>query len=553
MSLKGSGSEKSKKGFMSGILLLSLSTLFVKIIGLAYKIPMMSLLGAEGMGYFNSAYEIYALLCVISTAGLPVALSMLISAADERGSCADISGIYRVGISVFLVLGAAGTLFMLALSPEISELIGNPDARASLMAIAPSLLFVCVASAVRGYFQGLCNMTPTAVSQLIEALGKLLFGAAFAYLALDRGASLPTSAAFAILGISIGCATSALYLLVARSSEERRRRVRGLSQKKRITLSSKKEKIVVKLFKIAIPITLGSALLGLTRIVDMALIMRRLQDVGYTASAASAVYGSYTTLAVPVFALIPSLITPVSLALVPRLSAAIEQGSRTSQSDIVNSSMRLTVLFAIPASMGIAVYSENILSMLFRGESEAVALAAPLLSMLAVSVLFSCIISTSNAVLQSYMKVSKPIISMAIGSAVKIVSAYILIGIPELEVSGAPISTLLCNLTVTAINLYYVNKYVPREERGEGIYLRPFLASCAMMLCSFAAYLLLLSTGADRLVAFLLSLLVALAAYAVFSLLFGAVSEADILMLPAGERIAAAIKRLGFWKKEKIK
>ena len=150
---------------MSGVIVLSLSTLIVKVIGLAYKIPMMSLLGAEGMGYFNSAYEIYALLCVISTAGLPVALSMLISAAAERGARRQTKKIYRTAMWTFVVLGALGCLFMTLFAEKLSLFIENPDATASIVAIAPALFFVCVASAVRGYFQGFCRMSPTAISQ----------------------------------------------------------------------------------------------------------------------------------------------------------------------------------------------------------------------------------------------------------------------------------------------------------------------------------------------------------------------------------------------------
>lgn len=536
--------EKSGRGFMSGVLVLSISTFAVKLIGLAYKIPMMALLGAEGMGYFNSAYEIYALLCVISTAGLPVALSMLVSACAENKNYIKMARVYRTAMTIFTLLGALGTAFMLVFAGRLSALIENPDALWSIAAIAPALLCVCVASAVRGYFQGLCRMSPTAISQLIEALGKLILGVFFARIALDAGYGLPIASALAIVGISVGTLMSALYLLALKFFHNRKTGdIRFLS-----SCEDRGEKIAAKLFKIAIPITLSSAVLGVTRIIDMALIMRRLQDIGYSTAGANAVYGSYTTLAVPVFGLIPSLIAPVALALVPRLSAHIERGSLEGQSSIVSSSLRITALFAIPASAGIALYARNILELLFANESEAISTAAPLLALLGISILFASLITTTNAILQSYMKTSKPIISMAIGAAVKVVSAYILIGIPSVGVYGAPISTLLCNITVTTLNMYFVSRYAPQGDGVFKIYVRPFAAACVMMIASFAIYSLLLSVIESRSVAFIAAMAAAVAVYGVFTFLFGAVSEEDILMMPFGERIISMIKRIGLFR-----
>ena len=535
--------KKNGKGFVSGVLMLSLSTFIVKVIGLAYKIPMMSLLGAQGMGYFNSAYEIYALLCVISTAGLPVALSILISADAEGGRWRRIERIYRTAMTLFGIIGGAGSLFMLLFAERISAFIENTNAAGCIIAIAPALLFVCVASAVRGYFQGLCRMTPTAVSQLIEAMGKLILGVSFARLAIDRGYGIPVASAFAVVGLSLGTLLSAVYLLILKAISNKR-----LSKEIQDSCGVGELNILGTLVRIAVPITLSSAVLGVTRVIDMALIMRRLQDIGYTSVGANSVYGAYTTLAVPIFGLVPSLITPISLALVPRLSSAIEKGSAAAQSEVVSSSLRMTVLLSMPASVGVAVYSRPILELLFSSQREAIDTSAPLLSLLGISILFSCVITTANAILQSYRQTSKPIISMALGALVKVVSAYLLIGVPSIGVWGAPISTLLCNITVTAIDVYYICKYVPRVESIVDLYARPLGASLAMMVISFAVFASISYLTEATTVAFIAALLAAVAAYFVLALLFGAVRREDILMLPFGEKIALIIENLGFWR-----
>lgn len=519
--------KKIGNGFLSGVFILSVSTVIVKVIGLACKIPLISLLGAEGMGYFNSALEIHALLCVISTAGLPVALSMLVSACQERNDGVGIRKIWRTALALFLLLGGVGALILSCFAPAISKGVGNPDAAASVAAIAPSLLFVCFASAVRGYFQGFGHMTPTAISQLIEALGKLIFGVLFAYFALDSGTSLPLAAAYSVFGITLGTALSALYLLISKA----RNRRYNIEVSKPQILPRKEQKTVSTLLKIAFPITVSSAVLSVTRMIDMSLILRRLSDIGVSSSRANEIFGSYTTLALPVFSLVPSLITPIALSLVPQLSAAIEKRSSDGQGRVLSDSMRLTVLFAIPSSMGIALYARPILSILFSGQYEAIDIAAPLLSILGGSVLFSCVITTTNAILQSYRKTVLPIISMAVGSAVKIVSAYILIGIEDIGVYGAPISTFLCNVCITAMNLYFISGVF----KGDGIlkiWGRPFVASLGGILLSLAAYIPLTSLLGSETLGFMIVLPIALIGYFAFAVLTRAITKDDLLLLP---------------------
>ena len=515
-------------GFMSGVLVLSFSTVLVKIIGLAVKIPMLSILGAVGMGYFNSAVEIYSLLCTVSTAGLPVALSMLISTRREQGDIAAVQRVYKNAKMLFLVIGVCGSGVMLIFPGEIAGLIGNSQAVPSIIAIAPAVLLICMASAVRGYFQGFENMVPTAVSQLIEAMGKLLLGVGFGYIALKMGAELPVVAGASVLGLTLGILISTLYLSCKKIKDRRFVNVKT----KNIAKGSGD---IGQLLKIALPITFSSAILSLCRIIDMALILRRLQETGMSEASANGIYGAYTTLAVPVFALVPSLITPISLSLVPRLSSAIESGDLDGQLDVSNRAQRLTVLLSMPASMGIALYSTQILSLLFSGQEGAVSVAAPLLSVLGISVLFSGMITTTNAILQSYRQTVRPIVSMAIGSAVKILAAYLLIGVPKIGVYGAPISTLLCNFTVTTVNLIFLERRIPNGSKGSGIWQllgRPFLASVCAIFTSYSVYLVTLRISDSQSASFLLALMVAVAAYAVFVILFRAVRSEDISEIP---------------------
>lgn len=534
------------KGFMSGFLTLSLSTLVVKIIGLAFKIPMLSFLGTEGMGYFNSAYEIYALLCVIATAGLPVALSMMVSAARARGDGEEIKRVYRAARGMFLLLGVCGTAIMLALAEPLARIIGNPDAKAAIVAIAPALTFICFASTVRGYCQGFEQMTPTAVSQLIEALCKLGAGILFAVIAIKRGYGIPTVAAFAVLGITLGTLLSLLYLLFAKRGK---RYAVSLTQGQEAT-STRGAPVWRKLLGIALPITLGSAVIGLTRIIDMALIMRRLQDTGVSVAESNRIYGAYTTLAVPVFSLIPALIAPVSMALVPQLTSCLERGDAQGQRTAVENSVRITVLLALPASLGLVGFARPILQLLFSGQTEAVEVSAPLLSALGASVIFSCLMTTTNAVLQAYRKVYLPVISMAIGVLVKLVASYFLIGIEGIGPMGAPVGSLLCNLCATALNLYFMSSAPSCRLSVGKVLFKPLGAS---FLAVGTAMVIYAKLGGQM--QSVLSLAIAIAAavvlYLAVSIVSGAVRREDIELLPGGEVLMRYIEK-GINRKRKI-
>lgn len=527
--------ESGGKRFISGVFVLSFSTLIVKVIGLAFKIPMLSILGMEGMGYFNSAYEIYAMLCVVSTAGLPVALSILVSAARAREDVLAIKGIYRSALRIFFIFGALGSAFMILFAKKLAMSIGNDEAYYCIMAIAPALFFICLASAVRGYCQGFEEMKPTAISQLIEAIAKLVLGIIFALAAIRKGYPVPTVAAFAVLGITVGTFLSLCYLMIAR---------RKVNKKIIVSLSgdinTKKEENAKTLLKIALPITLGSAVISLTRILDMAFIMRRLQDIGISSFRSNEIYGAYTTLALPIFGLIPSLITPVSMALIPELTGFIERKSLKGQIISVERAIRLTTLFAMPASLAVTVFSRQILSLLFKGQNDAIDIAAPLLSLLGASVLFSCLITTTNAILQAYRCVKLPIFSMSVGVAVKAITSYFLLGSRWVGVYGAPIGNLACNVTVVLLNFALMFRYAGNTAMAINLgrsFVKPFFASVISIGGAFASYSLLAEKLFSETAAFCIAVAIAVILYCLLVFLLGIMDREDLKMFPIFNKI----------------
>ena len=441
--------KEKRSSFLSGVFLLSCSAVLVKLTGLLTKIPMLHLLGAQGMGYYNTAYEVYAALFVLSSAGLPVALSILVSRA-ERGR----RRILRCAMYLFAAMGGIGCMILWLFADPISARIGNAGAGACMRALAPAVLFVCLSCGIRGYYQGLGDMRPTAISQVIESVGKTVFGVLFAFCARGAGAPRAQISAAGAWGLSVGTLLALIFLMVRISIDFARERT--IAQEYITDRESHKrppQAILRPLCAIAVPITVSAGITPLIRLLDMVLILRRLQGCGYTEEMTGSLYGIYSTLVIPLYSLLPMLIGSFALPLVPGITYARERGDLQTEREIVSTSLRLTCLLGLPASMGLSVFAEPILSLLFGGNrtDSAVMQAYPLLQVLGISVLGGCLVTVLGAMLQAYGCHKVPLYAMLVGAAVKLSVSWVLLGMPSVGMLGVPISTFLCHLTVILV------------------------------------------------------------------------------------------------------
>jgi stage V sporulation protein B len=447
--------QKNDK-YLGGVALLSVSTLICKIIGLMFKIPMISYVGIEGMAYFSSAYNIYMMLNSLSAAGLPVALSIMISKNVTVGNRNNTNKVFKTALMIFAILGLIGSVALYFGADFYSSLIGIPNTAPAVRAISPTLFLICLSSAIRGYFQGHEIMTPTAVSQLIESFGKLFLGVGFAVLVLQSGAGTTDGAAAAIFGLSVGVLISVLYLTLRLFVFSRSRKL--VSAHKDGGKTDSIAQIIKTLLVISLPITLSSTITSLTSLADTGLITNRLTDVGMTSEGAVLLYSSYSNLAVPLFNLVPALVAPIAISVVPALTGAITSANEEDSKRIFNTSWKLCLALSVPAAAGLAVFSHQILSAVYPGEQGAIEYAAPLLSVLAVAVVFASLTTVTNAVLQAHGKQVLPIVSMSAGAVVKIAAEYLLVG-SSLRIYGAPISTVLCTFVISLLNLYFILRH----------------------------------------------------------------------------------------------
>lgn len=541
MNKKPTQMRKSTKLFFSGALILTLSNIIIKIIGMLFKVPMNHFIGDTGMGYYGSAYTIYTFLYMISTAGLPVAVSILISDARAKCRLKQIKRILNITLMLFFAIGFIGTCLMIFGSGILSDFVlkASPT-KWAIIAIAPTLFFICISSAFRGYFQGYQQMLPTAVSQLLEAVSKLAIGIGLAIYAKNQGYPDHVVAAYAVVGLTIGAGLGMVFLCISKvffnESKYNQEFLEVNSENYNVDPSSS---ILKQLAKIALPITISASVMSLTNLIDMVIVQRLLQSIGMSQEEATTIYGNYTTLAVPMFNLPPVLIYPISYSIIPLLSIAKGQGDKARSRNIMESSLRIAVLVGVPCGFGLSALSAPILSLLYTPGS--VVMAAPLLRLLAPSTMFVCILSITNAILQSSGYAKKPVISMLAGAVVKILTNFILIRF--IGMASTPISTFVCYLTVTCLNFWFVYKYTGLIPNIKKVFLKPFAAGLICAGTAFGIYELLSIYSSSKIITFL-SIAVAGIVYLISIFLIKAVTIDDILLMPKGEKIAKIFKKL---------
>ena len=534
---------KTKSRFFGGVLALTVGNLFVKVVGLVLKIPLHNILGGAGMAYYNNAYDIYAWLFTIATTGLPIAVSMLISENRAKGNIKENKKIFRVTTSLFVIIGILGSAIMFFGAPFFEKAYKIENSGYCMMAVAPTLFFICVASALRGYFQGYQNMVPTAISEVIEAIGKLVLGLLFATYAIEQGKPLHIVAAYAALGLTIGVAAGMIYLVITKLLFRPEKYDIDYSSLANEELEVRRSgKIASLLLAIAIPITISNSVQSFSIVIDGMLLSNRLQDVGFNEGVTAQMIGDFKTLASPLCNLPPALVAPIISSLIPLLSAAIASGNRQRTTNIMDKALMITAIIEMPCALGMSVLAEPILKLIF-GDKPASESTAPLLSALALSIFFVSMMSITSALLQAHKLEKKPIISMLVGAVVKFVSIYLLVGIPQLNIYGSPISSFLGSFAISAMNLYFLKKHLGFVPNFGRILIRPFFAS---LICASSALLVfsLLERAISRNVALLLSIAIAATIYFFVIFLIKALSREDVLLLPKGEKLCRVLEKI---------
>ncbi len=537
-------SSKKKQSFIGGAAVLASAVVIVKLIGAVYKIPLNNILGSVGKTYFDTAYLIYNFLNIFATAGLPLAISKLTSQAHAQGRGNEKRKIFRTAIWLFFAIGLAGSMLMFFGAEQLAAFEENPMASQAIRALAPAVFCVCLLACMRGYTQGQGNMTPTAVSQVLEALCKVGIGLPLAWylLGLIQGSEesgMANVAAGAIFGVTAGTILSVCflvcYMLTHRNREHSTDR------------ASSGGAIIGQVLAIGIPITLGNSALGIINLIDTKIVMGRLQGALLLSEESAALLNGQYRMAMDMPNMVASFVYPVTMSLIPFAAAALAQKDHARANRIISSAFRLIAVLAIPAGVGLSALSTPIMRLMLPKRQEDALAAGPHLQILGVALVFICLMILTNAILQTYGKEKLPIFTVVAGGVTKIVMNYILVGNPEINIHGAPISTLCCYLVIVGLNLFFVWKYSPEKPRYLQLFVKPVVASVLMGGGAWAAYGFahrLLSGHSAYMAnaaAVLAGILAGVIVYAILVIALRILRAEDLRDVPHGQKLAAML------------
>ena len=506
--------KRKQQSFQYGAIILLCSTLLVKVIGAIFKIPLSRLIGDLGFGYFDSAYQLFTPIYTLAMAGLPIAISRVVAERMQQERYCDVRKSLKVTKKIFLVTGLSGFIIMLLL---IYPFVHFTDATGktiySLFAIAPSLLFCCIMSAYRGYYEGLRNMYPTAASDVIESLGKLILGYGFAYIIMKISGDVALAAAGAMLGIMVGGAASATFLIL-------RYKLKGdgiTEQELADAPKSQDGKTIAKIIiMIAIPVVLASLANSVSSLVDVSMVKWQLtkmmgefaNDIRNMYESSIADYNRFsinelTNAELPTFLygirgkaftlynLVPTITSVLGVSALPVLTSCFAKGTgdKVVVKRSIESTIKFTALIAMPAGFGFLFLGSEIMSLMYNTVAS-VEIGGVMLRIYGLAAMFAGLAIPMISMLQAIGKEKISLRNVAIGAALKVIVNFIFVGIPTINIKGAAIGTFVSYFFIFIANLLSLIKYTGVIPNIYKTIIKPFIAALA---CGLSTVILNLS------------------------------------------------------------
>ena len=520
--------KNDKKSFVKGAFILGAAGLICKVIGAFFRIPLYNMLG-DGMQYYEAVYPYYSTLLVISSAGLPTAISRMVA---ERAAVGDMLGarrVFRKSQVLLFIIGAATTALMFFGADFLARTTVGPLAAPSFRVMSPALLIVSLMCSYRGYLQGLQHMTGTAMSQLAEQAGKLAIGLYLAARWMPRG--LEFGAMGAVAGVTI---SELIALLVVGAFYLFRKRDFELAQQTATGETISDKGIIRGLLSIAIPVTIGASIMPITGIADASLIKRTLLDIGFSEAAASMRYVALRSNVTNIINMPAVLTIALAMSLVPAISAARTAKDQKAIHTVSAMGIKLAMFIGIPCAVGLFALSAPVIDLLYNIDPERLAIASSLMRTSAIGVIFLSLVQTLTGILQGAGKQHIPVINLLIGGVVKVVLMLTLMRNPQIEIQGAAISTTACYTVAGILDAIYLIRYTKLKLNVLDTFIKPLVAALIMGGSAYFTYTLIHQQIPSNTIATAGAIFVGVALYLICALWMRMFSEEDLAFIPGG-------------------
>ncbi|MDR0813354.1 MAG: oligosaccharide flippase family protein [Oscillospiraceae bacterium] len=529
-------SGTSKPSYLKSAAILAVSAIIAKIIGAIFKLPLYMIISPEATTHFGVTYQIYAVLLALSYSGLPVALSRLVSASAEIGNTRQARKYFSTAIPLFMIIGGAFSVLMFIFAPQLANFMNDPQAMLGIRVLSPGVFFCCVVSVYEGYSQGHQQMIPTAVKQLLEVVMKLVFGLIVVWIVIKGGGGDSEQAAGAVTGVVAGLGIAIPVLMVLNKKYHGKEKLAGSESTSIDTVKT--------ILKVSIPISLGAASLAIITLIDMKVVLGRLvTGAGLARNVADSYYGVFLHTQT-LYNIVPSLLSPISISIVPALAAHLAAKKYREARMVTESSMKLVALLAAPCAVGLTVLAPGIMGLLYAKDGF---MGFRLLQILAPASFFGCFMIYTTAVLQANGYERIPLVAFLVGGGIQIAVDHILCGNPAINIYGSPIGTFVCFFVICAINFGFIKAKVPSPPRVFATLIKPVAISLVMGVGAYFTYALLARfiTGVSR-VSYMLrvvpSIAVAAVIYIVLVLALHVITKDDLAVIPKGDKIAKLLR-----------
>ncbi|MBE6810529.1 MAG: polysaccharide biosynthesis protein [Ruminococcaceae bacterium] len=552
--------KRKQQSFEYGAIILLCSTLLVKVIGAVFKIPLSNLIGDLGFGYFSSAYDLFTPIYTLAMAGLPIAISRIVAENMAKERYNDVKKVFKVTSKIFIITGLIATFIMLIFTPKF---VASTDSTGktiySIYAIVPALLVCCITSAFRGYYEGLRNMYPTAISDIIEALGKLILGYGFAYIVLKTTNSVALSAAGAMFGITIGSVAAAFFLFIRYKTKGD-----GITKQEldNSPTAQNTSAIVRAVILIAIPVVFASLANSFSSLADAFFVKNHLTKmmadsadtirnmyhnsiVDYNLNSSTALsndelptflYGIRGK-AFTLYNLVPAITSVLGVSALPVLATAWTKKDRALIKRNIESPIKLTAIISMPIGMGFVFMGDEIMNLIYS-TTASVEIGGNILRIYGLAAVFAGISIPMTSMLQSVKKELFAFINIAIGAVIKVLVNYFLVSVPSINIQGAAIGTLACFMFVFIahlITLILSTKVIPNFWKT---ILKPLVSA---LFCGLSTIVLDLSSMGK--IGTIIEIAVAAVVYLIVLVLLNTFEADDVLSLPKGERIVKLLTK----------
>ena len=528
---KARAAEDTRLFALSGMALVA-SNIVAKFLGAIYRIPLTNILGADGIGMYQLVFPVYALMLTLSSSGIPSSVSRLVSERRALMDSEGVIGVVKTAAIMLIILGSFFMVIMLLISEPLAHIQGNDSLRISYFAIAPAVLIVAASSAFKGYFSGMMNLTPTAVTGLVEQVVKMLVGLILASYLLGYGIE------YAVMGAVIGLTSAELVSFLIMGIMYLRRRVSN-SSIHLYRFSDYRNDII----RVSLPIALGGIIFPVMNVIDSILIVNILRSIGEESTRATALYGLLTG---PVNTLInmPIVVTlSLAIMIVPSISASRIMRSPTKVRDKCKVAVKLACMVSVPSFFGLFVMAGYIMRVLYPSLGEAdLLLGTTLLRVSSVSVILLALLQIMTAIVEALDKSRVGVKALLVAALVKVVMSIILIR--HMSIVGASIASIIAYLVAVII---------------ESLYLRRYLGKCYPLFVSITKILVagLLMAGIVAIIALtigniyaslIVGVILGVAIYIISMLLLKVMDDEELLALPFGRLLVYFGKKLRFWE-----